>query len=1028
MMRFSITLLWIFLQPVILCAQEILKVKHYGVDQGLPQSTVWDITQDDFGFLWVSTADGLCRFDGYTFNTYRNNPEDSLSIGGNTSHFMAADKQGDMWLTHDQGFDKYNAASGNFSPLYRYDRLQSSGYNKTIGEDGQGNVWVWIQGEGLLRFDKKTAKQTGKFLLEGKEAWRNNEFSSDALLDNQGRIWITQRKASLIMFSTTSEKFEFVPFGFDVSGLSTVSDSVLLVGTPTGLVRYNTETGKSEELPFPQHEKQTPSTIYPITKIIGVNANEYWVGTYLGIFVYHDQQRIFSRHYTSCSGGENNFLYVQTLFMDRSGNIWIGTNGDGLKKHSPKTSPWKHYRSGSDKGDIVKSIYADGHDLVFAGYFKNGLDVFSKSKGFIRKITQGQAPWFFANDMVYAIRGINESQLFLSFTGAPNAVGLYDYKKQTFQDLTGELLKQTGQENLQNNLYPVAIADGDGGLLFNGRDLLFQVNFKSNPTPEFKIIKQFPNEVINNVFIDADKTIWVGTMNGYYTSSRVPTLSSGEGQERTTRQAGVRSWKKGNPLLSKQIKTICEDSEGKIWMGTTRGLYILSKEGNIEKALRMGDPLVNDFVYGILRDNQGDMWFSHNKGLTRYDHQKKTFRNFSVDDGLQSNEFNTGAYFKSTSGELFFGGINGTNSFYPEDIQDNLQIPSVQITRIDLNDKPYVADTVYWAQRKLTLAYTSNTLAFEFAGLEFTEPIKNQYAWRMSGIDKDWVFSGNKRFTRYANIPPGDYHFEVKASNNDGIWNETPTVLHIEIIPPFWQTVWFRIVMITVALGLTAVIATLLSRQRYHRKLMALEMQQKIQYDRDRISRELHDTVGSQLSLISSNLDWVTHPVAPLSESERNKRLDEVSTMSKDVINNLRETIWALKKEEISFSDFTEKLKVIAHHQVAVTPSTMLEFNDQGTDGLILGAEEALHLLRICQEAIHNAVKHAHMDKMEISWLSAHGHYEVRIKDNGQGFNPSDNRSGHYGLENMKQRAAEIHAQFSVETYQGQGTLVIISK
>ncbi len=1010
-MRSFITLLSIFFLPIILFAQESLKVKHYGVDQGLPQSTVWDIQQDPSGFLWVSTADGLCRFDGYTYNTYRNNPDDSLSIGGNTTHMMLADKEGDMWLTHDQGFDKYNAAQGKFSALYRYDGLRNSVFNKPIGEDSKGNIWVWIGREGLLKFDKKTARQTGKFSTAGNEAWRNNEYSKDALLDSKNRIWITQRKPSLISFNTTSEKFEFVTTGSEMNGICEVSDSILLIGIATGLLRYNADTGKFNVLSFPSNKNQQASTINPVTKIIRVNADEFWVGTYQGIYVYNEPQRIFSNHYTSCSGGEDNFFFVQTLFMDKSGNIWIGTNGDGLKKHSPKTSPWKHYRSDSERGDIVKSVYADGHDLVFAGYYQNGLDVFSQSKGFIRKIRKGQAPWFIPNDMVYAIAGINESQVFLSMVSGNNNVGIYDYKNETFRNLTVEILKQTGAQNLSNNNYPVAIPAGDGGLLFNSKEVLFRVNFNNNHAPEFKILKKFSNEVINSVFIDSEKSIWVGTMNGYY-----------------IRKSDHDDWTKGNSRLSKQVKTIGEDVEGKIWMGTTSGLYILNKQGAIEKILRMGDPLVNDFIYGILRDNQGDMWFSHNKGLTRFDHEKKTFRDFSVDDGLQSNEFNTGAYFKSSSGELFFGGINGTNSFYPEDIQDNLQIPSVQITRIDLNDKPYLSDTVYWAQKKLQLDYTDNTLAFEFAGLEFTEPIKNQYAWRMSGIDKDWVLSGNKRFTRYANIPPGDYRFEVKASNNDGIWNETPTVLQIEIIPPFWQTEWFNIAITIITLGLTAIIATLISRQRYRRKLMALEMQQKIQHDRDRISRELHDTVGSQLSLISSNLDLVAHPVAPLSERERNKRLDEVSTMSKDVINNLRETIWALKKEEISFADFTDKLKVIAHQQMAVSPSTVLQLNDEGTDGLILGAEEALHLLRICQEAIHNAVKHAQMDTMEISWRSAHEHYEIRIKDDGVGFNQSENYSGHYGLENMKQRSAEIHTEFILETNPGQGSLIIISK
>ncbi len=147
--------LFLILLSRILGAQEVLKVQHFGVDQGLPQSSVWDILQDKYGFLWISTADGLCRFDGYNFTTYRNLDNDSLSIGGNTTHMMAVDKEGDLWLTHDQGFDRYYSAKGTFRHLYRYESLTNV-YNKTIGEDKQGHIWVWIASEGLLEYDKKT--------------------------------------------------------------------------------------------------------------------------------------------------------------------------------------------------------------------------------------------------------------------------------------------------------------------------------------------------------------------------------------------------------------------------------------------------------------------------------------------------------------------------------------------------------------------------------------------------------------------------------------------------------------------------------------------------------------------------------------------------------------------------------------------------------------------------------------------------------------------------------------------------------
>jgi signal transduction histidine kinase/ligand-binding sensor domain-containing protein len=1004
MPRLHSLLVFLFL-PMMLFGQETLRVKDYGVDQGLPQSTVWDILQDDFGFLWVGTADGLCRFDGYSFSTYRTNPLDSLSIGGNTTHHLAVDSKGDLWLTHDQGFDKYDAAKGSFSSLFRYDALRTNVFNETIGEDKKGFVWAWIGGEGLLKFDRTTNRNAGKYTMEGTDAWRNDDYCRDGLVDSKGQIWMIQRNGTLISFNTANDKFKVVDVGMELGALCIANDSVLLMGAKKGLIRYNTLLDKSETIFF----KSAGSENFQATRIIRVSADEYWVGTSKGIFVYNDKLRTFSKHYTSCSGGKENFLFVQSMFMDRSGNIWIGTNGDGLKKYSPKAVPWKLYQSTSDRGDIVKAIYSNANDLVFVGYYDNGLDVFSKTKGFIRKIRKDNVPNRILNDMVYAISGIRKSELFISFSGGNNAFGIYDYKKQKFQDLSSGILKLLASTIPAGNPYPAITPVGVDSILFNYRDALVLGKFMDDNDPEFILLKRFPNDAINSIYKDSKSTIWVGTLNGFYSN-----------------QPGSKEWIKGNSL-SKQIKTICEDGNGKLWMGTTSGLYIVSKRGEIEKEYKVGYPLVNDYVYGILRDTRGDMWFSHNKGLTRYDYRKNTFRNFTIDDGLQSNEFNTGAYYKSPAGELFFGGIHGVNSFFPDDIKDNLQIPSVQITRIDVHDKPLVSNLVNWAQRTVTLGYTDNTLSFEFAGLEFTEPAKNQYAWRMSGIDHDWVYSGNKRFTRYANIAPGEYSFEVKASNNDGVWNEIPSTISIIIVPPYWQTWWFRLLELTVGAGVVALIAYMISRQRYRKKLQALEVQQKIQQDRGRISRELHDNIGAQLSLISSNLDWIAGGGPVLTDHERKVRISNINELSKEITGDLRETIWALNKEAITFLDLTDRLKRIAQKLVSLRPEVKLIFNDGGTDVVELNPEEALNLLRMCQEAIHNAVKHSEMNTLQIGWKCDSGHYEIFVKDNGHGFANSNNHEDRYGLENVKKRAAEIGAVVAINTNES-GTTVTISK
>ncbi len=1008
-MRYPVFLLFILLLPYELAAQKALKVKNYGVDQGLPQSTVWDITQDKDGFLWVSTSDGLCRFDGYSFNTYRNNPSDSLSIGGNSTSHMAIDQFGDVWLTHDQGFDKYDRESGKFRSLFRYDGLNKSILNKTIGEDKEGFVWVWIGGEGLMKFNVKTNQRAGKFSMQGNEAWRNHEYSRDAMLDSNGRIWITQGSTSLISFDISTEKFTVIGVGIELGALCAASDSVLLIGTTKGLLRFNTLEDNMERLPYPLTKKKISETPYP-TKIIQVNKDEYWIGTPKGIHVYNDPDRSFREHYTSFSKEEDDFMIIQSLFKDKSGNIWIGTNGDGLKRYSPNVPQWKHYRSAGNRGAIVKSIYADGHDLVFTGFYDNGLDIFSKSKGHIRK---DLSPRLIPGDMVHAIIGLDSANLFMIFTESHDIYGIYDYKNQTFKNLSAAIQRDTGIPDLMGNVFPVAIPFGQGSIVFNCRSNLIQLTYRNDKGPTFTLLHTFPNEVISSIYVDTDNSIWVGTMRGYY-----------------VKKTGNEEWLKGSPDITQPVKTICEDSEGKIWMGTISGLYILMKNGEIEKTLRTGSPLVNDFIYGILRDHQDNMWFSHNKGLTRFDHKKKSFRNFSVADGLQSNEFNTGAYFKSASGELFFGGINGTNSFYPEDIRDNKEVPIAQITRININDKPYLTDTVYWVQKKLTLDYTSNTLGFEFAGLEFTDPAKNQYAWRMSGIDNGWVFSDNNRVTRYANIPPGEYRLEVKASNNDGVWSETPTTLQIEIIPPYWKTWWFTIALGVISITLIAAAAYGVSRQRYRRKLFAQEAEQRfkleemkrLQNERNRISRDLHDNVGSMVSFVSTKIDWVL----------KHKNIDEgivddlqqVKENAHDIMSGLRETIWTLHDNVITNTDLADKLKVYIKSHLLIP----YHIQDDIQSEMTMTNEVVLNIYRCCQEVVNNINKHSEASRVDVTFESSPTRcFEMSLYDNGKGLSVEDlNKEDHYGLKNLNLRLQEVGATIEIESSRDKGTRIKI--
>jgi signal transduction histidine kinase len=533
----------------------------------------------------------------------------------------------------------------------------------------------------------------------------------------------------------------------------------------------------------------------------------------------------------------------------------------------------------------------------------------------------------------------------------------------------------------------------------------------SSTIPEVNIVDSLPNQEINCLFRESDNNLWVGTYIGLFNIKN-----------------GIKKYiNLGKAFL---IKSINQDNDGNTWVGGTEGLYVIGKDGKLKQGYTENTGLLNHHIYGVLKDDDGNMWYSSNKGLGVFYSKEKKFRFFTKEDGLQANEFNGKAFLKATDGELFFGGINGTNSFYTNEIKNNPYTFPVIITSIKLFDEPYKTDSAYWKVKSLILPYTDNNLSFEFVMPEFTKAPLNQYTFMMEGVDKNWINNGEKRFARYPNLNPGTYTFKVKACNDDGIWGSTITTINIEIVAPFWQHLWFLLLTGIFIVALVVGTVVLIQKQQFKKKMRTIEVQYKIQLERERISRDLHDNVGTQLSLISKSIHGMMQDSANISEEDKKKKLQSTGQSSMEVISALRETIWALNKEEVSIQEFFDKLKSFAQKQSDLNPTTKLEFKEaSGNNELLLGPAEALHLFRICQEAITNALKYANATLLKIEMKTTGHKYIISIADNGIGFNKNNiNTTMHYGLENMKHRAKEITCNINIAAQANEGTTITITK
>ncbi|HTE28679.1 hybrid sensor histidine kinase/response regulator [Flavitalea sp.] len=443
---------------------------------------------------------------------------------------------------------------------------------------------------------------------------------------------------------------------------------------------------------------------------------------------------------------------VNTFLEDVNGNIWIGTDGGGITMFNRKKNSFKNYRSqpgpSSLASDVVLTLKQASNNEILVGTFRGGLNGLDPETGRFKR---------------YPVDSIANHG--------------------TCVDMIGDLV-----EDKYGNWW---IGTWQGGLDYYDK--------RNNTYSHYKHNAADPNGIsapsVNSLYLDSKENLWIGTMGGGLNLF----------DKRNNRFIIYKHNAEDSRSLSNDIvNTIMEDSKGRLWIGTNNGLNFLDPLTGKFTRYFQADGLPNNVIQGILEDGKGKLWMSTNNGLSCFDPGSKSFRNYEFNDGLQGPVFNHGAYFKSASGEMFFGGSGGFNVFHPDSIRTNTYVPPVFITDFQVFNKsvkvgeknsPLKVDIN--ESRSLTLSYKESVFSFEFAALNYTLQEKNQYAYKLEGFDKEWNMVGKQRKATYTNLDPGNYIFRVKASNNDGLWNKKGISISIRITPPFWSTWWFRIILIS---------------------------------------------------------------------------------------------------------------------------------------------------------------------------------------------------------------------------------------
>ena len=804
----------------------IIQFERLSIEDGLSQNAGLAIFQDSRGFLWIGTQDGLNRYDGYAFHTYKHDPEDPQSISHNSVLVITEDKDGYLWVgTWGGGLNRFDPVTETFVH-YRNDPKEPSSLSHdvvtSIKEDARGVLWVGTLG-GLNRYNS----ENDGFDRFTYDPYDSDSLSSDAISvifeDSGGQLWVGTGAFGLEgsglnhLDPDTGTATHFQHDDSDPASLASnniasifeAPDGMFWIATGGfsldggGLDQFDPRTGTARH--FSHNPKISDSLrTNDLMALWGDSSGMLWVGTWAnglslmdlsnpGHFAHYQNDPYFP---DSLSGDE-----VWSLYKDHSGNLWIGTSHSGINRLSATAGQFSLYRKNprnlSSLGTNAVGAFTEDRDgNIWIATWGAGLERFDPESGrFVHFRHEPENPYSLSDDLLMALYADEKGVIWAGTLGK----GL-----NRLYSPTGRVIHYVhdpeNPTSIADDNIAAIIPDGKGGLWigtfgglahFDARTNTF-TNYSNNPDKPASLSE---NKVVS-LYLDSSRdTLWIGTWGGGLNQLDLSDPLYADPQLATFVHY------RHNPqdrfsLSEDSVWTIHESPDGSLWLGTQLGLNRFNPSTKIFRHYTEKNGLPNNVVLGILEDDQANLWLTTNNGLAQFDPRGETFTIYDSSDGLQSNEFSSNAYFRAQDGTMYIGGINGFNLFRPESVGPNPIPPPIAVTRFEVFNEPLHLDLS--GREPIQLSYKQDFISFEFAAFDFQSPQKNQYTYKLEGFDDDWIQAGNRRFATYTNLPGGEYIFRVKASNGDGIWNETGVAIPVFVTPPVWQTWWFLSSLIVV--------------------------------------------------------------------------------------------------------------------------------------------------------------------------------------------------------------------------------------
>lgn len=986
-------LMWILMWCNFSYAQyDNISFTNLSSEDGLSQNTIFKIFQDSDGFVWFGTEDGLNKYDGYEFKLFEDNYPNTPQLITKEIRFIDEDSKGSFWFGSPKGLNKYQKKSNTLSTYMLNAKNGNLKGNdiKTFMVDTKDNVWASTN-LGVFYMDNDT-------FYEVYSETKNIADINQIIEDNRGDIWFVNSQG-IYLFKQGGKEIEKVyniegEISFSSAAIVEDAQNNLWLGTTSGIFIFNKEKGKLTKLA--SKNGVDIEKAYINTLELDKN-NNLWVGTFgqgLLKVEYKNHEYYMVKQYSKRSllAPKLSSNHIHDIFIDKSNVLWVGTVLGGINKGNLEVN-FLHIKTNFKSLNIVEpdpifSICEDSDNNLWLGTYGFGLYKLNKNTNaykFYPGIENDISG--FKGAEVYNIIQDQEENIWL----ATSSGGLLKYDKETdtfdafvHKKLQGEdLINSVVFKGSNNNIW---IGTWDKGVFSYDLKTKKLKHFEKPLTEENKITTGWVNYIVEDV---ENNRLWVSYENGLQiidlTSDKVYKLDN--------------SVEAKNGLVSNYVYSIHQDSEGTFWLGTDGALieiieYNLKDTGILELKTNIytkNEGLLNDVVYGMLEDKEKNLWMSTNKGLTKFNFVTKKFNTYLDSDGLQANEFNMGAFYKSQSGEFLFGGVNGITAFYPDEIKENKVAPKIVITQFRMLNNEVKPGTEEIIKKdineveELEIDFKDHLFSFEIAALEYSNSKNNQYAYKLEGFDKKWNFIGNRRHITFTNLNPGKYILKIKGANNDGVWSENTKDLKINILPPFWRTLWFYILCGLFLLTLGFVIAKArMSQATLRAEKMALYEKNE---EKNAMLKEIHHRIKNNLQVVNSLLSLQSR------EINDEKVVEMFSDARRRVLSMalLHERMYG--SVDLIHVDIHEHFQSLIENLVksyAVDKKIKLEMSIKDAQlGISTLTPLGLLLIEIVSNSLKYAFKAQKKGTIKASLQPLKGKkYELIIGDDGIGFTP----------------------------------------